>query len=374
MTKRRGHGEGSVYLRTDGRWAAYISLEMGKRKYFYGKTQKEVVEKLQKGQREKHRGELILTPDQPLEKYLTSWLLWYKPTVRLGTYNMRCGVVMGHIVPALGHIHLRRLTSQEVRAFYASEMKVGLKPQTVRNFHMVLHLALRQAVQDGLITRNVCDMVDPPKPIRREMQTLNSEQAQRLLSAAKGHRLEMLLILAITTGMREGELLALRWSDIDMEKGVLSVRRTVKRIGKYGLVENEPKTARGKRQISLPVMVVEALKLYATKQQILQQKAGDKWKDLGLVICNRRGGVLHTTWMINTFKKLLAVAELPIIRFHDLRHSAATLFFAMGVHPKVVQEILGHSSIAITLDTYSHVLPSMHQDAMQKMDETFRDK
>jgi integrase len=373
MAKRRGHGEGSVYQRSDGRWTAYITLDNRKRKYFYGKTRKEVVDKLQKAQREKHQGTLITTPDQRLEDYLTHWLDTYKPTVRLATYNIKSYIVRGHIIPAIGHIPLQRLTPQHIRAFYASEMNNGLKPQTVRGYHLTLHRALAQAVKDGLIARNVCDLVDPPKPLRREMQTLNEEQARHLLETAKGHRLEFLLTLAIATGMREGEMLALRWSDIDMDKGVLFVRRTVKRVGKYGIVETEPKTARSRRQIALPDFVIAALKAHKEKQEALRLKMGKRWRNKELVICNHFGDVIDTANLTHWFKKLLKQAELPNIRFHDLRHSAATLLLAMDVHPKIVQELLGHSSIAITMDVYSHALPSMHQEAMRKMDGIFRE-
>lgn len=372
MAKRRGHGEGSVTQRKDGLWQSYITLENRKRKYFYGKTQKEVIDKLQKAQREKHQGTLITAPDQRLEVYLTHWLEAYKPAVRLATYNIKSYIVHGHIIPAIGHIPLQRLTPHHIRTFYATEMKAGLKPQTVRGYHLTLHKALVHAVRDGLIAKNVCDLVDPPKPIKREMQTLNEEQSRVLLEAAKGHRLEILLILAITTGMREGEMLALRWSDIDMDRGVVFVRRTVKRVGKYGMVETEPKTARSNRQISLPDFVVSALKKHMTEQDALKSKMGTRWQDKGLVICNHFGGYIETAFLTTRFKKLLSVAGLPNIRFHDLRHSAATLLFAMGVHPKIVQELLGHSSVAITMDVYSHALPSMHQEAMRKMDGLFR--
>jgi integrase len=374
MAKRRGHGEGSVTQRKDGRWQAYISLDDHTRKYFYGKTQKEVVDKLQKGQGEKRQGTLITTPDQRLEVYLTQWLAAYKPAVRLATYNIKSYIVYGHIIPALGHVPLQRLTPQHIRAFYASEMNAGLKPQTVRGYHLTLHKALAQAVKDGLIARNVCDLIDPPKPIKREMQTLNEEQARLLLETAKGHRLEILLVLAIATGMREGEMLALRWSDIDMDRGVLFVRRTVKRVGKYGIVETEPKTAKSKRQITLPDFVVTALKQHGEKQQALKIKMGERWKDKGLVVCNHFGGFIETAFLTTRFKKLLKIAGLPNVRFHDLRHSAATLLFAMGVHPKIVQELLGHSSVVITMDVYSHALPSMHQEAMRKMDDIFRER
>lgn len=375
MAKRRGHGEGSVTLLKDGRWRAYISLGKNKRKYFYGKTQKEVIAKLQKGQREKQQGTLITTPDQPLKVYLTRWLEVYKPTVRLATYNIRRLIVQNHIIPALGDIPLQRLTPQEVRVFYASELERGLKGSSVGTYHVTLHKALDRAAKDGLIARNVCDLVDPPKSERVEMTTLNKDQALQFLSAARGHRLELLFTMAITTGMRQGELLGLRWSDIDMERGTLSVRRTIKRVGKYGIIETEPKTAKGKRQISIPPFILDMLRVHQDQQTALRMAAGEKWQDRGMVFCTDTGGYFEGQRVHKPFKQLLAAAGLPDIRFHDLRHSAATLLLAMKEHPKVVQELLGHSSITTTLMTYSHVLPIMHEEAMRKMGDMFkRDK
>lgn len=372
MAKRRGHGEGSVYQRSDGRWTAYISLEDHSRKYFYGKTQKEVISKLQKGQRDKQQGILLTTPDQPLRVYLTRWLEVYKLTVRLSTYNIRRLMVQNHIIPALGHIPLQRLTPQDIRSFYASELERGLKGSTVVSYHVTLHKALDQAVKDGLLARNVCDLVDAPKIVKSEMKTLDREQAQRLLDAAKGHKLELLLMLAITTGMRQGELLGLRWSDIDMERGTLSVRRTIKRVGKYGILEMEPKTAKARRQILLPAFILAMLRKHETKQNEMREAAGDNWQNKGTVFCSDTGGYLEGQRLHKPFKKLLEKAGLPDMRFHDLRHSSATLLLAMNVHPKIVQELLGHSNITTTLNTYSHVLPSMHQEATQKMEDLFK--
>ncbi|HET8846374.1 MAG TPA: site-specific integrase, partial [Ktedonobacteraceae bacterium] len=218
----------------------------------------------------------------------------------------------------------------------------------------------------------ICDLVDPPKPIKVEMKTLDKDQSLRLLAAARGHKWEVLFTIAITTGMRQGELLGLRWADIDMERGTISIKRTVKRVGNYGIIETEPKTAKGKRQISLPPFILDMLRNHQEKQVALQEIAGEKWQNKGMVFCTEAGGYLEGQRIHKPFKRLLAAAGLPDIRFHDLRHSAATLLLAMNEHPKVVQELLGHSNITTTLNTYSHVLPSMHKEAMRKMGDLFK--
>jgi integrase len=235
----------------------------------------------------------------------------------------------------------------------------------------MLHKALDHAVRWGLVPRNVCDAVSLPKKTRHEMQPLTEKQARQLLIAARGHSLEGLLTLAVTTGMRSGELLALKWQDINFDTGSLHIRRTMGYISGRGYLEFEPKTSRSRRKIVLPPFVCEALKQHRTRQLEARLKAGDRWQDRDLVFCNIYGGYLDPAHLRQRFDKLLKEADLPDVRFHDLRHSAATILLSMGVPAKVVQEILGHSQISMTMDIYSHVLPDMQQEAMDKMDELF---
>jgi integrase len=224
----------------------------------------------------------------------------------------------------------------------------------------------------GLVARNVCDAVSPTRPAKREIQPLTREQAQQLLEAARGHRLEVFLILALVTGARRGELVGLRWRGVRFEDGSIQIRRTVSRITGYGLVESEPKTAKGRRKIILPQLAVDALKQHRTHQAEDRLRDGAAWNDFGLVFCTQHGNLLDPNQIPLKFYKLLAEVGLPRIRFHDLRHSAATFLLSMGVHPKIVQEILGHSAISITIDIYSLSLPSMQEEAMEKLNELFR--
>ncbi len=223
-----------------------------------------------------------------------------------------------------------------------------------------------------LVSRNVCDLGSPPRIVKPEIQPLTMEQAHKLLEAAHGHRLMVLLMVALTTGMRRGELLRLKWVDIDFENHFLQVRRTLDFLAGYGgYVETEPKTAKGRRKIMLPDFVMEALKQHRVQQLECRLKDGTDWQEQDYVFTGLKGGPLNPRYILKLFDKLLKEAGLPHMRFHDLRHSAATLLLRMGVNAKVVQEILGHSNISMTMDVYSHVLPSMHKDAMGKWDDEF---
>ncbi len=378
MVKQRGHGEGSIYQRKDGRWVASITLENRKRKQFYGKTRKEVQEKLRVALNEQRQGTLerqgtlATGPQQTLKQYLEYWLEdVHKPAIRLSSYMQYRGILDKHIFPLLGHIQVQKLTPQQVQSFYARKEKEGLALGTIRTIHAVLHNALSHAVSINLVSRNVSDVVNPPRLVKHERHPLTIEQAQKLLQHVQGHSLEGLITVALATGMRRGELLGLRWQDIHFDTKSLQIQRTISRQRKKGIVESEPKTSRGRRNIILPPFAIEALKEHRTRQLEVRLKVGSAWEESNFVFCNGHGGFLEPSQLHMMFRNLLKEADLPQIRFHDLRHSAATMMLTMGVHPKVVQELLGHSSISLTLDTYSHVLPSMQQEAMDKLDALF---
>ena len=271
-----------------------------------------------------------------------------------------------HIIPALGHYQLQKLSPQHLQAFYTLKLEEGLSAQTVFAFHSLLHKALDTAVRWNLLSRNVCDAVSPPRPKRHEIHTLTPEQAQQLLKAVNDHRLKILFVLALATGMRLGELLCLKWQDIN--DGSLQVRRTLYYVSKVGFVEAEPKTEKSRRNIILPTFVLEELKQHRIRQLEERLKAGEAWQEHNLVICTVIGGYISPGDISSKLlRNILQKAGLPRIRFHDLRHSAATLLLSMGVHPKVVQELLGHSQISMTMDIYSHVLPTMQKEAMEKI-------
>lgn len=369
---KRGHGEGTIYQRKDGRWAASITLENRRRKTFYSKTRKEVQEKLRVALNEQKQGILSTGPQQTMKQFLEQWLEEvHRPSIRIGTYKGYRGYLDKHILPALGHLPIQKLTPQHVQAFYSRKQQEGLSAKSVNNIHGMLHKALDHAVRWGLAPRNVCDAVSLPKQSRHETQPLTEKQARQLLVAARGHSLEGLLTLAVTTGMRSGELLALKWQDINFDTDSLHIRRSMGYISGKGYLEFEPKTSRSRRKIVLPSFVCEALKQHRTRQLEARLKAGTRWQDHDLVFCNMYGGYLDPAHLRQRFDKLLKDTGLPDVRFHDLRHSAATILLSMGVPAKVVQEILGHSQISMTMDIYSHVLPDMQQEAMAKMNDLF---
>jgi integrase len=373
--RQRGRGEGSIYQRKDGRWVASIVLEDHSRKYYYGQTRKEAHEKLKNAQHEYEQGILATGPQQTVKQYLEYWLEdVHKAKLRLGSYDAYRTILNRHLIPELGHIRLQKLTTQLVQSFYAKKQKQGYSASRVRAIHVVLHKSLEHAKRIKLVGSNVCDGVELPRSEQHEIQPLTPEQARLLLQKVREHHLEALLTLALTTGMRKGEILALRWQDINLQKGNLQIRRTLSYMAHYGFKEGEPKTAKSKRTIALPQFVIETLKRHSTLQREARLQASEAWDEHDLVFPNKHGGFIVPMTLANHFTRLLVEIGLPHIRFHDLRHSAATLLLSMGVPAKVVQEILGHSTFSTTMDRYSHVLPSMQQEAMEKMDDLFSEQ
>src|SRR5436309_2133880 len=250
-------------------------------------------------------------------------------------------------------------------------MSEGLAPKTVNNIHGVLHKALDNAVKWNILSRNVCDAVTPPRIPTKEQNVSTKEQAHTLLEEVRTQRVGALLTLAITTGMREGDLLALHWQDITFEDSSLQVKRAVRYLKGYGYVESEPKTAKSRRMIKLPVFVVDILTRHKAQQEEQRHEVGSVWIEKDLVFTNAQGDYFSSSTLRKVFRRFLVSIDLPHMRFHDLRHSAATILLTMKVHPKVVQEILGHSQITMTLDVYSHPLPSMQEDVTKQWDSEF---
>jgi integrase len=369
-SSHRKHGEGSVYKRGDGRFSGFITLENGKRKYYYGKSEKEVLRKVRQAIYEREQGTLATGPQQTVKQFLEYWLeKVHKLNIRPGTYEDHALIVQKHLIPALGHLRLQKLTTQQIQSLYTQKSDEGLSSGRVRLIHAVLHGALRHAVRMNLVARNVSDGADLPPVEKHEIQPLTPEQAQLFLQEVGEHRLGALLVVALATGMRRGELLALRWQDVDLKSGDLQVRRTVRYLGKRGFLEGRPKTESSARRIILPGFVVEELKQHRLLQVEARLHAGTSWVEHDLVFCNARGNFIEPSTLREQFLKVLEGMGFPHMRFHDLRHTAATLLLSMGVPMRVVQDILGHSEMKTTANVYSHVLPSMQREAMGKMDE-----
>ncbi|MDP9236359.1 MAG: site-specific integrase [Chloroflexota bacterium] len=370
---KRSNGEGSIYQRKDGRWCASLSIGRGKRKHFLGKSRPEVSRKLIAALKARDDGLPTVTERQSVAQFLKSWLEAVRPSIRERTCARYEQYVRLHAVPDLGKIPLTRLTPQHLQRLYSDRLNAGLSATTVHHLHAMLHSALDQAVRWTLVPRNVADLVDPPRMCRHDISTLGPEQAHVLLDAAAGDRLEALYVLALTTGMREGEILGLKWRDVDFAGRAVEVRGSLQRVPS-GLVLAEPKTDRSRRHIGLTETALVALRQHRALQATERLRLGAAWRnELDFVFVDETGSPIEATRFLRTsFKPLLKAAGLPKIRFHDLRHSAATLLLGRGIHPKIVSEMLGHSQIAITLDLYSHVTPTMQREATDAMDAIVR--
>ena len=373
MARKRGNGEGSITRRKDGLYMARYTVETAigaKRKTLYGKTRGEVSEKLTKAMADRDDGLVFDADNLKVGEYLERWLVdSVLDTVRPTTYERYEQIVRIHVRPALGSVKLKNLTPVHVRGLYREKLEAGLSARTVQYIHVTLHKALKQAVQDGLIPRNATEAVKAPQVRREEMRPLSGEQVKVLLEVARGDRLEALYVLAIHTGLRQGELLGLKWEDVDLESGTLRVRRTLV-TAKGGPVLTAPKTKGSRRSVKLTQGAVEALRSHLKHQLQEIDRAGSLWRENGLMFASESGEPLDRRYLTSCrYKALLKRAELPMIRFHDLRHTCATLLLSKNVNPKIVSEMLGHASIAITLDTYSHVLPNMRDQAAAAMEE-----
>ena len=372
MAKKRGSNEGSIYKDKDGRWRGSVHLGYSggkrRRKVISGKTRAEVARKLAEALRSRDVGLAFAPERQTLSDFLERWLTDVaKPSTRPKTYRTYKDLVNQHLIPSLGKRPLIKLSPQDVRAFMTEKLRDGLSPKTVKHLRDTLRNALNVAIKDGLIVRNAAALADPPRTERKEMQAFTPVQARQFLEEVKGHRLESLFSVALSLGLRQGEILGLRWKDVDLENRRLTVRYQLQRIdSKLCLVE--PKTARSARTLMLPAVAVSALAAHKMRQDTERQVAGARWVETGMVFTTTIGTMLDQRNLLKAFYKILATSELPRVRFHDLRHSAATLLLAQGVHPRVVMDLLGHSPIAVTLDTYSHVIPDMQRESATQMD------
>lgn len=372
MANRRGKGEGSISRRPDGLWVARINIgtdATGKRKRqaVYGHTKKEVADKLTKLAAQKLDGTLIDNGRLTVGDYLDRWLAdSVTLTTRASTLASYKQIARLHITPKIGSVKLSKLSAAHVQNLIAEMTRANKSARLVQMTYAVLHRALFVAVRWGLVIRNVTEAVDRPTVPEHEITPLTAEQAKLFLEAAETDRLYALYVLALTTGCRQGELLGLEWADLDLKAGTLMVRRTLVELG-GNLTTNEPKTAKGKRLIELPEMAVEAL--WQHKARMLTEGLSA----CPLVFCDTEGNYLRRQNLRRrSFRPILIQSKLKGVRFHDLRHSSATLLLGAGVHPKIVQERLGHSQIGITMNIYSHVLPSMQREASGKLDGLLR--
>ena len=381
MAKRkRVSGEGTYKKRKDGRWEAQYTIHTPsgtKRKSVYGRTKEEVAMKLRKAIADSEGGLVFDAEGLTVAEYLRHWLEGsVKGSVWHTTYRDYAGHVKNHIAPELGRLKLVKLTATHVQALYRKKLDSGLAPRTVQYIHATLHKALDQAVKWRLIPYNVSDAVTKPHQERSERDALTLRQVLDFFEAAKGDRFEALYVLAVFTGMRPGEMLALHWSDLvlDNPEPVARVRRSLSKYDDGRPVIKSTKTEKG-RAIALLPQVIEALQIHRKRQAEQRLKYSGFWRDEDLVFPSKTGGSMSWGNLVRrNLKPLMRAAGLPDgTRPYDLRHTFATLMLEQGENPKVVQEVLGHSRITHTMDTYSHVSPNIQKEAFGRLGKRLKE-
>jgi len=355
---KRANGEGSVYQTKDGRWvgATYADTNTGGRKrvVVYAKTRAEARQKLAELQKELDSGVRVSVENWTVQGYLEHWLeTVVKPNRAPKTYQGYELVVRLHIGPHVGRKKLRALTVRDVRLMCQHLAAGGMQRRGVQFAHAVLRAGLQNAMRDELLTRNVAKLVQIPAPEYVVGQGLKPEEAKKLLAAAKSERLCALYVLALYLGLRRGELLGLQWQHVDLEAETLQVVQALQRVdGQLQL--KMPKTRSSRRTIPLPTPVVEALRAHKVAQGKERLAAGADWQDTGMVFASRAGTPMEPDNLRRSWYRIREVLPEPRPRFHDLRHTCVTLLLTEGVAPHIVQEIVGHSAIDVTMTIYAH--------------------
>lgn len=387
---RRARGEGGVHQRKDGLWEA--SLDIGwegatrKRKRIYGKTEAEVKRKLNIALADRERGILITTADVRMDTYLLNWL---ENTIKVSrterTYESYKAMIESHIIPIIGNLKLGKLTPTHVRNMMAAKSKDGLSARTVNYLRAVLRSALSQARDEELVHRNVASIAKPVTGSKtREPMPLSVEQARAFFKQIEGDRFEAAYLIAANLGLRRGEILGLRWQDVDLENESLRVRQQVQRVGNVDKI-TQLKTKASERTLPLPPNIAKALEKRKDHQTTEKALAGTDWIETGLVFTNTKGGIQNPANFYAMYKRHIQAVGIVDDKgksptFHDLRHTATSMLVRQGVQPRVAMEILGHSNIAVTMDVYAHVVEdsmrsaitavSMGYDDSEKPDET----
>jgi integrase len=364
---RRGNGEGSIYKNSRGKWTGAVVVawrgpqQQPQRRYVYGDTAAEVRRKMDEIRRAVETGQPAGPSREHLREYLKRWL-----------DNKRHSIAP---TPQLLQDLLNQIADQSYTR--GKKAPVPVSPKTVKHVRDVLRAALNQAVKWGLIARNPAALVDPPKPREVERITLSAEQARNFLAAIRGHRCEAMIVLALCMGMREGEALAVGMGDVDLEARRLTVRGTLQRIRPRGAEKTElqigPTKSNRARRLILPAFVVERIREQLARRERDRLAAGAAWQESGLLFTTRKGTMMEARNLLREYYALREAAKLPAgLRFHDLRHSAATILHAAGVPEKAIQELLGHRSLATTQQIYMHAADESRQQAADAMDDLLK--
>jgi integrase len=376
MANKRGNGEGSIYKRSqDGLWVGvlWVEDEFGgrpRRRYITGKQRSDVVRKFKTVQRQVDDGLKVHDPSITVEQLFARWYEdVLKHQVATSTASNYMTIAKYHIIPSLGKKKIADLTTSEIDRLLSRKMNSDLSVSTVQRIRSVLAQALDQAMRWGWVNRNVAKLARPPRMERSEGRSLTPEQARHFLNSLSGHRNEALYALMLSTGLRRGEALGLKWTDLDEEKGLLHVRRQLKREDGV-LVVADTKTSRSRRTLNLPGAMLPALQAHRERQNAKREALGPAWVESGFIFTTDIGTPFEPRNMHREFKLICLDAGLGDWHPHELRHSAASLMLAHGVKLQVVSELLGHSSIRMTADVYGHILDPDRQAAADIMNST----
>jgi integrase len=388
MAKKRknANGEGTIYQcksgKHKGRWIGQLVIGTNpdtgkpKRKSFYGKTRAEVKEKMREYQEEMAQGLDIMGQEQTFGEWILFWMDNYKKIeLRLSTWENYMRSIKNHIYPALGHIPLRDLKTDDIQNLYNRMIKEGRAPATVRRNHQIINSCLKQAVENRLLSWDPAEAAKLPKLTDTKVRAMTFEEMSKFLSVLQEDRWGAAFLCLLGTGLRMGELLALRWQDVDLDKQILHVRQALVRTKEKGVYFDEPKTEKSKRAIPIPGEVVEALKKHRIQQFQLRLAVGEKYQNHDLVFATSVGTPIYPRNFTRKFYKLRDKAGIPKdINLHALRHTYATRLLEQGENLKTVQELLGHTDISTTANTYSHVSIEVKQKAAAKMDKLLSKK
>jgi integrase len=349
---------------------ARVTLPDGRRRAYYGATRAEAAQKLQRALAAIDAGLPLAGERLAVGPLLETWLRDHAAQrVRDKTLRTYRDLIRLHINPVIGRINLTKLTPQHVERMMAKVAEKGMSPRTAVHCRAVLRNALSHAMRHSLVFRNVAALADPPKVPELEIRAITPVAARQVLAAVRGDRLEALFTVALACGLRQSEALGLRWSDVDLESATLRVQRSLQRVnGEYQVLE--PKTKRSRRTISLPAPVATSLRQHKARQTEDRLKVGPAWEGDtwdGLVFTDETGCPLSSFHVGRRFKSLIAVAGLPKMRYHDLRHGAASLMAAQGVPARVAMEVLGHAQISTTMNIYAHIAPEFQKEASERM-------
>ena len=361
---------GSLRKRGEQTWEVRSELgrdpDTGKRRFRYQYvqgTKKQAEQALTATLHRRDTGTDVVPTRITVGEFLDRWLRDYAEVNVAPSTFQRYRQIVNRLKPHLATVRLQALRPAHIQETYGSLLRAGLALRTVLHHHRVLRQALQQAVRWQLIAHNPADAVTPPRPERTEMRTLDPSGVHRLLDGCADEQLRALISTAVTTGMRLGELLGLRWSDCDLAGGTIYLSRAAQYLAATGVTFRTPKTSRSRRSIALSIDAVAVLRAHRARQLEARLAVGPGYRNGDLVFATAGGDPIPPYRVSATFSTLVKRLGIGPLRFHDLRHTAATLMLRAGVHPKIVSERLGHATVAITLDTYSHVLPDMQRDA-----------